>query len=138
MITKVILKKNQLDYFRSLARKNKNEIHAYLIGKEQPEKHSVIIKKFVYPKKYEIQTAYNIKWFDSEYANMVESLDGDNIIIGDIHTHPNAEAILSKEDYDGCLQEGLTVCGICSVYGNKTFVRFWNPHSALPMDIEYE
>ena len=138
MITKVILKKSQLDYFRSLARKNKNEIHAYLIGKEQLENHSISIKKFVYPKKYEIQTEYNVKWFDAEYASLVESLDKDNIIIGDIHTHPNAEAILSKEDYAGCLLEGLKICGICSVNDTKTFVRFWNPECALPMDIEYE
>jgi proteasome lid subunit RPN8/RPN11 len=138
MFSRVKVKRGALNHFRRHARQNGNlEVHAYLLGQIiSPE--LVEVYKFVYPKKYNIQTHERVQWTIEEYDELKRYAESKNLkVIGDIHSHPNWDAVMSPSDYRACLVDGLVVCGIVSVYGKKTRVRFWTPTSALPCEITY-
>lgn len=134
---RVKLDKHQLDYFRKLARNSPLEIHAYLVGQiVSPE--LVRVDYFAYPIEYKEQTAGSVQWYSEELDELRRSALSENrVIVGDIHSHPNWDAVMSPADYNGAITDALRVCGICSVYGNKTRVRFWVPDSALPCETVY-
>ena len=138
MFNKVKVKKGALDHFRRLAREAApKEIQAYLVGKIVSVD-SVEITEFAYPKVYHTQAINEVCWYEEEYKvlkNRVEA-SGERII-GDIHSHPQWDAVMSLNDYKSAITESLAVCGICSIYGKRTRVRFWTPTSALPCSIIY-
>lgn len=137
MFSKVKLKKGALNHFRKLARQSPLEIHAYLVG-EVKSPDLVEVESFVYPKAYNVQTTISVQWTAEEYAELKQKTEEKGLrIVGDIHSHPQWDAVMSPQDYEACLLDGLCVCGIVSVYGNKTRVRFWTPTSALPCELLY-
>lgn len=135
MFSKVIVRKGALDRFRKLARQSPLEIHAYLLGEiKSPE--LVEVTSFIYPKEYAIQTTSCVQWTEEEYSKLKQKAERRGLqIVGDCHSHPNWDAVMSRTDYESSIMYGLHVCGIVSVYGAKTRVRFWTPTSALPCEI---
>ncbi len=138
MFSKVKVKKGALDYFRKLARQSfPYEIQAYLIGKINSID-EVEIVSFAYTKKYSIQTKGTVAWYVEDYNLLKENAENAGYkILGDIHTHPSWDAVLSPADYKISVLEQQVICGICSVNDKKTRVRFWTPASALPCRIIY-
>ncbi len=138
MFARVKVKKGALDYFRKLARQSfPYEIQAYLVGKINSINELEIIS-FAYTKKYSIQTKGEVAWYVSDYNILKEKAESDGYrILGDIHTHPAWDAVLSPDDYKISVLEQQVICGICSVNNKKTRVRFWTPASALPCTVIY-
>lgn len=137
MRAKVRVRKAQLDYFRAKARDTNLEIHAYLIG-EVVSPSLTVIDEFAYPKEYETQTESCVRWYQDEYDKVKRSAEErGKRIVGDIHSHPNWDAVMSPTDYRSHIEEGHRVCGLCSTWKRKTRVRFWIAESALPCEIEY-
>ena len=132
----VRVSKHALDYFRKKARDCPYEVQAYLIGEVKYPNY--IVTSFEHPKEYELQTENNVQPSGEEYTKVKEKayLEGRRII-GDIHSHPDWDAVMSPTDYEACISDGLQICGIVSVRGRKTRVRFWQANSALPCEIKY-
>jgi proteasome lid subunit RPN8/RPN11 len=137
MFSQVRLKKGALNHFRKLARESPLEILAYLIGEvKSPE--IIEIHSFAYTKTYYLQTECSVQWLLEEYTRVQKKAEEKGLrIVGFIHSHPKWDAVMSPDDYKSCLIEGHVVCGIVSVYGKKTRVRFWTPTSALPCKLTY-
>jgi proteasome lid subunit RPN8/RPN11 len=134
----VYISKSALDYFRSKARDCPHEIQAYLVG-DYVHPNKYIVKALVHPREYAIQTSACVQPSGEDYARAKQlALDEGMRIIGDIHTHPNADPVMSVPDYEACMADGLQICGIVSVRGRKTQVRFWMANSALPCEVSYE
>lgn len=138
MFQRVKVKKSALDYFRTKAREEAPlECQAYLAGKVNSIDEIEIVK-FLYTTNYAKQTTWEVQWFVDDYNKIKEKVEAEGLrVVGSVHTHPNVDAVLSKADYDAHIQEQLAICGIVSVRKNKTKVRFWTPHSALPCTIIY-
>jgi proteasome lid subunit RPN8/RPN11 len=134
----VRVKRGQAAYFRKMARKAfPLEIQAYLIG-HVVSPTLTVVEEFRYPKKYYSQTAQEVQWSTDEY----ELVDKDAVargkrIIGDAHSHPDWDAVLSPMDYTSHIAEGYRIAGICSVQNGRTRLRFWVAESSLPLKIEY-
>lgn len=136
MVSTVKVRKHQLAYFRRLARNSNLEIQAYLLG-EVVSPSLTVIHWFMYCKEYELQTSRNVQWTGAEYARIKQVANELNLrVVGDLHSHPNWDAVMSPDDYTGAIEEGQTVNGICSVSGRRTRVRFWNTYSALPYEVK--
>lgn len=137
MVAKVRVRKAQLDYFRAKARDTNLEIQAYLIG-EVVSPLLTVVEEFAYPKEYALQKPNEVCWYQHEYEEVKRSAEErGKRIVGDIHSHPNWDAVMSPTDYKAHIEEGYRVCGLCSTMGRKTRVRFWVAESALPCEIEY-
>jgi proteasome lid subunit RPN8/RPN11 len=138
MFTRVQIKKSKLDYFRKMARKNYPlEIQTYLLGNIKSID-LIEITDIVYTKKYHVQTKSSVVWFEEDFEKVIiKSETVGKMILGDLHTHPDYESVMSNTDYVGTIKQGFSIAGICSVYGNKTRVRFWTPTSALPLKLIY-
>ena len=134
----VHIKKSALDYFRSLARNSPFEVQAYLIGEVRSHNH-FHVTSVEHPREYAIQTAGFVQPSADEYNRVKHKayMEGRRII-GDIHSHPNYDAVMSPPDYEACVTDGLQICGIVSVRGRKTKVRFWLASSSLPCEIAYD
>ena len=137
MDSKVVVKKSALDYFRQKARKSQFEIHAYLIGLYvHPNK--FIISSIEHAREYEVQTKDCVQPAGKEFVRVKALADSQGKrVIGDLHSHPDYEAVMSPADHKACLEDGLQLCGIVSVIKGKTKVRFWTVNSALSCDIKY-
>jgi len=138
MYSKVRVKRGALNYFRRMARKSyPKEIQVYLLGKivSMDEIH---VTDFVYTNKYFKQTTNTVVWTQEEYNKLKlrAELEGKKIV-GDAHSHPDWDAVMSPTDYAGAIIESLWLCGICSIHVNRTRFRFWTPTSALPCKIIY-
>jgi proteasome lid subunit RPN8/RPN11 len=139
MKCKVRIRKNALNYFRKLARESQPlEIQAYLIGKViNPE--LVVVTDIRYTKEYAEQTTSTVGWWLKDFEEVKREAEERGCrIVGDIHSHPNWDAVLSPSDYKSQIESGFRVCGICSTIDRKTRVRFWIAESSLPCDIEYD
>lgn len=138
MFTKVQIKKSKLDYFRKMARKSYPlEIQSYLLGNIKSID-LIEITDIIYTDNYYLQTQSEVSWFAEEFDKVKLKAESENkTVIGDLHTHPDYESVMSKTDYVGTITQGFSIAGICSVYNNKTRVRFWNPNSALPCKVIY-
>jgi proteasome lid subunit RPN8/RPN11 len=138
MFSQVRVSKNALDYFRRQARKNAPlEIQAYLAGNINTID-EVEVTDFYYTKVYHTQTNGSVAWNQEDFLRVKELAESqDKRIVGDIHSHPNWDAIMSKDDFDASVTQQLAICGICSVYDKKTRVRFWTPNSSLKCKIIY-
>lgn len=137
MRAKVRISKNKLDYFRNKARTAKKEILAYLVG-EVVSPQLVVIEDVVYTYNYATQKPNEVRWYQEEYDKVRASAEGrGKRVVGDLHSHPNWDSVMSESDYRAHIEEGHRLCGICSVYGRKTRVRFWIAESALDCVIEY-
>ena len=140
MFSRVRVRKGALDYFRRRTRETYPlEIHAYLLGTVNSV-NELEITDFRYPVAYNVQTGNNVQWTVDEYASLKEDAARLNKqIVGDIHSHPNWDAVMSEQDYKACILDSLIVCGICSVTKDqRTRVRFWVPTSSLPCTIVYK
>jgi proteasome lid subunit RPN8/RPN11 len=138
MVYTVHISKNALDYFRRKARAIPVEIQAYLIGEfNYPDK--IIVDSIIHPKYYAIQTTNNVQPTADEFTRvkLLAERQGKRII-GDIHSHPNSEPIMSFPDYTSCLEDGLQICGIVGIKNGKTDVKFWTQNSPLPCEVSYE
>jgi proteasome lid subunit RPN8/RPN11 len=134
----VHISKNALDYFRRKARSTSNEILAYLIG-EIRYPNTIIVNSLEHVKQYAVQTHNNVQPSDEEFTRVkLLAEEQGRRIVGDIHSHPSSEAIMSEPDYQACLEDGLQLCGIVGVNGQKTDVKFWTINSALPCEVSYE
>jgi proteasome lid subunit RPN8/RPN11 len=139
MFSRVRVSKSALDHFRRRAREAYPlEIHAFLLGVVNSV-NEIEVTDFRYPKEYKVQTDNHIQWTADEYAKLKERATALNkIIVGDIHSHPDWDAVMSEQDYKACILDSLSICGICSVMKDKkTRVRFWTPVSSLPCEIIY-
>lgn len=137
MRCKVKVKKHQLDYFRKLARNCSLEIQAYLVGKVVSPKLTVI-DYFAYTDSYFIQDKDGVSWDLYKYNLAKEKAESKGMrIVGQIHSHPEWDAVLSPKDYKNLIEEGHRISGLCSTNGRKTKVRFWTPESSLSCEIEY-
>ncbi len=134
----VKVKKSQLDRFRLVARNTyPNEVLAYLIGDIlSPEE--IVINSIEYTKKHAVQNTNTAQWTMAEYRRVeAKAIAKDLRVVGDIHSHPQWDAVLSGADYTSLIGMGLRVGAIVSVYKRKTRVRFWLAESSLPCEIEY-
>jgi proteasome lid subunit RPN8/RPN11 len=134
------ISKNQLDYFRKLARECPLEIQAYLIGtvSSTKEGQKIVVESVIHPRYYSVQTKDNVQPTGEEYSRAKSIAEERGLrVVGDIHSHPEWDAVLSPADHDACISDGLQVAGIVSVKESKTKVRFWMVNSALPCDIKY-
>ena len=134
----VRVNKNQAAYFRMKARTASGlEIQAYLVGYVVSPTLTVI-EEFHYPKKYAVQTTGEVRWWLDEYALLKASAEAQGKrIVGDCHSHPDWDAVLSPSDYKSHIADGHRITGLCSVMNGKTRLRFWIAESALPVTIEY-
>lgn len=127
----------QLRHFRSKARDSKFEIMAYLVGQVESAD-LVVIDYFAYTKEYGTQSPSEVAWTWQEYDRVYKQAEErGRRIVGYIHSHPEWDAVMSPDDHLICLSEGARICGIVSVLGRRTRVRFWIPDSALPCEVEY-
>jgi proteasome lid subunit RPN8/RPN11 len=138
MESTVHISRHALDYFRSKARDTPLEIHAYLIGEvHYPNKY--IVTSVEHAREYDIQTEGAVAPSGDEWLRVNRKADEQGRrIIGDIHSHPNEDAVMSPPDYEACVTDGMHLCGIVSVRGRKTKVRFWHVNSALPCEVSYD
>ena len=141
MQSTVRVKKTQAAYFRKLAlaeaKKSGKEIQAYLVGRiVSPQ--LVVVDSFHYTKKYADQTTCFVRWYDDDYQIVKTAAEKNGKhVIGDAHSHPEWDAVLSPTDYVSHIQEGYRIAGICSTAHGRTRLRFWVAESALPLKIEY-
>ena len=137
MKNKIRVDKNALNYFRRLARNEPREIQAFLAGNViSPE--LTVIKNFYYTKEYADQTTEMVRWWAEDFERVQKNAEENGLrIVGDLHSHPSWDAVLSPDDYRGLIESGFRISGICSVMNNRTRVRFWIAESALPCSIEY-
>ena len=135
----VHISRHALDYFRKLARDCPYEVQAYLIGEVRgPQANQFYVTTLVHPREYFKQTVDEIQPTATEYTRAKTIAFNENRrIIGDLHSHPNWDAVMSPADHKACLEDGLQICGIVSVRDRKTKVRFWQVNSALPCDIKW-
>lgn len=132
----VKVSEGQLRHFRSLARDSDLEIMAYLIG-EVVDGDTVEIDSFEYTKEYGIQRTNAVSWYEHEYERVKQKAEKrGRRIIGYIHSHPNWDTVMSTDDLEHCVMNGLRICGIVSTNSRKTIVRFWVTDSPLPCKIE--
>lgn len=137
MTAKVRVHKGQLNYFRAKARETNCEIQAYLIG-EVVSPDLTVVDEFAYPVEYAVQKPNQVRWFQDEYERVKRSAEErGKRVVGDIHSHPNWDAVMSPTDYKSHIEEGYRICGLCSTIDRKTRIRFWVAESALPCAIEY-
>ena len=133
----VHVSKAALEYFRKKARNCPCEIQAYLIGKFR-HPNQFHITEIVHAHKYEIQTSDCVQPTGEEFSRAKTLAEERGLrIIGDIHSHPEWDAVMSPADHQACLEDGLQICGIVSVRERRTRVRFWLVNSALPCEIKY-
>src|SRR5579872_6360380 len=107
MIAKVRVSRHKLDYFRKLARNaHPLEIQAYLIGKViSPQ--LTAIEEFAYTKNYASQTVGEVSWYVADYEKVKRKAEERGLrIVGDIHSHPNWDAVMSKADYQAHIEDG--------------------------------
>lgn len=137
MKCKVRIKRNQLNYFRSRVRGNNLEEQALLVG-EVVSPTLTVIDRIEYAKDYAVHKPNEVRWYLAEYEQVKRSAEErGKRIVGDIHSHPNWDAVMSPGDYRSHIEDGHRICGLCSTQGRKTRVRFWIAESALPCEIEY-
>lgn len=137
----VRVKQSQAAYFRKMAlaeaRATGKEVQAYLIGYVASPTLTVV-ERFCYPKEYAVQTTGEVQWFNDEYEAVKHEAEAKNKrVIGDAHSHPDWDAVLSPMDYRSHIEEGFRIAGICSVKDGRTRLRFWIAESALPLQIDY-
>lgn len=139
MFSKVLVNENALNYFRKLARQSfPLEIQAFIAGKvisiDQVE-----ITDFLYTDNYAKQTIGEVCWYVDDYNKAKEKIEAKGYtILGEIHSHPNADTLMSPSDYNASVTQQFVISGICSVNKNKTKVRFWTPTSSLACRIIYK
>lgn len=133
----VHLSKAALDYFRKKARDCPYEIQAYLVG-DVYYPNQINVTSIEHAREYNIQTKDGVQPTGEEF-DRVKSLAAyqGHRIVGDIHSHPNEDPIMSPRDYQACIEDGLHVAGIVGVRGRKTKVLFWLAGSPLPCEVEY-
>jgi proteasome lid subunit RPN8/RPN11 len=138
MFSRVQIKRSALNHFRKKARSEYPlEIQAYLAGKVISV-NEVQITDFLYTKKYYKQSSNEVSWSTSEYDSVKKEVEENGLsIIGEIHTHPGWDAVMSPSDYKANVTQQLVLCGIVSVNNNRTRARFWTPTSSLPCEIIY-
>jgi proteasome lid subunit RPN8/RPN11 len=133
----VVVKKAALDYFRKKARDSQFEIHAYILGEYvHPDK--FLISSIEHAREYEIQTKDCVQPTGEEFSRVKSLAEKQGKrIIGDLHSHPQWDAVMSPQDHKAALEDGLQICGIVSTMKRRTRVRFWLVNSALPCEIKY-
>ena len=141
MQSTVRIKRGQAAYFRKLAlaeaKKSGKEIQAYMIG-HVVSPTLTVVDEFRYPKQYATQTTQAVQWYQDEYEAVEKAAEtAGKRVVGDVHSHPAWDSVLSKTDYTSHIKEGFRIAGICSVNGGRTRIRFWVAESALPLEIEY-
>jgi len=141
MQSSVRVKRGQAAYFRKLAlkeaKKSGKEIQAYMIG-HVVSPTLTVVDEFRYPKQYASQTTQVVQWYQDEYEQVEKAAEAaGKRVVGDAHSHPNWDAVLSPTDYQSHIKEGFRIAGICSIQNGRTRLRFWVAESALPLKIEY-
>lgn len=138
MYSKVRLKRGALAYFRKKARESyPKEIQVYLLGTISSVD-EIRVTDFIYPEWYDTQTSQEVGWTAEEFIKLKEKATAEHkVIVGDIHSHPDYDAVMSGQDYRAALLDSLLVCGICSVRKGRTKVLFWTPTSSLPCEVIY-
>jgi proteasome lid subunit RPN8/RPN11 len=133
--TRVNIDEGALRRFRTKARNSDKEIMAYMVGYLAGS--TIVVEKLEYTTGYAHQTKTTVSWKWGEYHRVKQQAEErGRRIVGWIHSHPEDwDCIMSPADYAVCLSEGSLVCGIVSVYGRTTRVRFWSINSPLPCEI---
>jgi proteasome lid subunit RPN8/RPN11 len=132
----IFISKHQLSYFRKRCRNSKEEIHAYLIGRVL--KSRITVDAIVHTYDLALQTAESVQPSDEAYQRAKSIADSlGKVIVGDIHSHPEYEAVMSPADHAAAISDELTVCGIVEVRKRKTKVNFWLANSSLRCEIIY-
>lgn len=138
MFSKVRVKKGALDYFRKLARQAfPYEIQAYIFGKVISVD-IVEITGFAYADRYAKQDRNSVCWYTEDFDKVKDKVESQgDTIIGEIHSHPNFDAVMSPADYEASVTQQFVLCGLCSVNKGRTRIRFWTPTTALHCEIIY-
>ena len=137
METTVHVSKSALDYFRQKARDCPYEIQAYLLGDVYHNNH-INITSIEHAREYDIQTKGAVAPTGAEFDRVKQlAIAQGHLIVGDIHSHPNEDPIMSPSDYRACIEDNLRICAIVSVQGRRTNVKFWLSGSPLPCEVEY-
>lgn len=137
----VRINRGQAAYFRKLAlaeaKRTGKEIQAYLVGRVVSPTLTVV-ESFHYTKKYADQTTQLVRWYDDDYQAVKKAAEAaGKHVVGDVHSHPNWDAVLSPTDYCAHITEGFRIAGICAVQNGRTRLRFWVAESSLRSEIEY-
>jgi proteasome lid subunit RPN8/RPN11 len=138
METTVHVSKTALDYFRKKARNSPYEIQAYLLGDVHYPNH-INVTSIEHAREYAEQTKGCVQPSGEEFDRVkkLAQFQGHRLV-GDIHSHPNEDPIMSPSDYRAAVIDGLPVIGIVGVRKRKTQVVFWIAGSPLPCDIDYK
>jgi proteasome lid subunit RPN8/RPN11 len=132
---KVYIKRSQLAYFRKLARANKKEILAFLVGSVDGQQ--VTVKRFEYPT-LRSQKVTEVDPEPSSETAIRMAAHADNLhIVGTIHSHPNYWPVLSPTDHNDHIMSGHLLSGVCAVMNGNTAVFFWLADSSLPVKVLY-
>ena len=138
MRSKVKVSKHALNYFRTQARNTDNEIEAYLVG-EVVSPELTVIKQFAYTKKYKLQNASEVQWYDEDIQKLKAIAEEQGLsVIGTIHSHPNYWPIISGTDHIAHVTDQMRIMGVCATMNRKTMVCFWVTESCLPCKIVYD
>ena len=134
----VRVRRSQAKTFRRKAREAYPlEMQVYLSG-HVVSPQLVVVDKFWYTTDYFRQTESEVQWTEAEYDRVLKAAEvSGKRIVGDAHSHPDWDAVLSPTDYQSHIKEGHRVAGICSIQNGRTRLRFWIAESALPLHIEY-
>lgn len=135
MSMKVKIDRNSLNHFRTKARNSAKEIMVYMIGTVTVDR--VNVEKLEYTSRYAHQTKTAVSWKWNEYQRVKQQAEErGKSVVGFLHSHPNDwDCVMSPGDHAVCVADGSILCGIVSVYGRTTRVRFWAMNSPLPCEV---
>lgn len=134
----VHVSKAALDYFRKRARDCPYEIQAYLLG-DVYHNHHINITSIEHAREYDIQDKGHVAPTGAEFDRIKQlAIEQGHLIIGDIHSHPDEDPIMSPSDYRACLEDNMRICAIVGVRKRRTKVFFWQAGSPLPCEVEHK
>ncbi len=137
MDTTVHVSKSALDYFRQRARNCPQEIHAYLIG-EVHSPHHISVELIDHAREYAEQSKCRVQPTGEDYRRVkLRAENRGKRIVGDIHSHPDGDPIMSPDDHEAAIIDGMHISGIVGVHGRRTKVLFWLAGSSLPCEVSY-
>lgn len=106
----------QIALFRSKALKSKNEVLAFLIGTITKENDTIVcinVEELFYPP--QVAGTNYVEWRPNDIVRLQAQVLP-RAVVGTIHSHPNYEPHISREDIRSSEQFGDVVCGIFSYW----------------------
>jgi len=132
----VRLKRHHLDYFRRKCIRSLDEEYAMLLGyRISPS--LVEVHRWIYPE-LATKTPGNIETVRGAVETVhARAREWGMVVIGDIHSHPDDDTVMSHCDFQDHRRHNHCVTGILSVNKNQTRLAFWEKDSPLPASVQY-